>query len=98
MRKTIRSVVRQCLVCRRLSAKPTPQMSGQLPLERIMPGIVLKYVGVDYAGPLLLTYGMVRRPVTVKAYICIFVPMTVKEVHLEAISDLTSEAFIMALR
>ena len=98
MRKTVRSVIRQCLVCRRLSAKPSPQMLGQLPLERITPGIVFEHAGVDYAGPLQVKYGMVRRPVTVKAYICIFVSLTVKAVHLEAVSDLTSEAFIATLR
>jgi len=36
--------------------------------------------------------------VTVKAYICVFVSLAVKAVHLEAVSDLTSEAFIAALR
>ena len=73
-------------------------MSGQLPLERIIPGIVFEHVGVDYADRLQVKYGMICRPVTVKAYICTFVSLTVKAVHLEAISDLTSEAFIAALR
>ena len=27
-------------------------MLGQLPLERITPGLIFKKVGVDYAGPL----------------------------------------------
>lgn len=61
-------------------------MLGQLPLERVTPGSVFEKVGVDYAGPLQIKYGMVRKPVTVKAYICVFV------------SDLTSEAFIVTLR
>ena len=43
-------------------------------------------------------YGMVRKPVVVKAYICVFISLNVKAVHLEAVSDLTSEAFIAALR
>ena len=41
---------------------------------------------------------MTRKPVIMKSYICIFVSLTVKAVHLEAVSDLTSEAFIAALR
>ena len=72
MKKTISSVVRQCLVCRRLSTKPSPQMLGQLPLERVTPGPVFENVGVDYAGPLQVKYGTVRKFVTVKAvYLCL---------------------------
>jgi transposase InsO family protein len=98
MRKTVRSVTRQCVTCRRQSVKPTPQKMGQLPTERVTPGAVFEKVGVDYAGPLQVKYGMVRKPVVVKAYICIFVSLSVKAVHLEVVSDLTSAAFIAALR
>ena len=73
-------------------------MMGQLPLERVTPGPVFEKVGVDYAGPFLVKYGMVRKPTLVKAYMCVFVSLTVKAVHLEAVSDLTSKAFIAALR
>lgn len=52
---------------------------------------------MDYAGPLQVEYGMVRKPEMVKAYICVFVSLAVKAVHLEAASVLTSEAFIAAL-
>ena len=98
MKKSVRSVIRHCTVCQRCSTKPTPQMLGQLPAERVTPGAVFEKVGVDYAGPLLVKYGTVRKPVILKAYICVFVSLSVKAVHLEAVSDLTSEAFIAALR
>ena len=98
MKKTVRTVIRQCIVCRRCSTKPSPQMLGQLPLERVTPGAVFEKVGVDYAGPLLVKYGTVRKPVIMKAYVCVFVSLSVKAAHLEAVSDLTSEAFIAALR
>lgn len=42
-------------------------------------------------------YDMVRKPSVVKSYICVFVSLTVKAVHLEAVTDLTSDAFITAL-
>ena len=98
MRKTVRSIIRQCITCRRQACKPQSQLLGQLPLERVTPGSVFQRVGVDYAGPVKIKYGMVRKPTIVKAYICVFVSLSVKAVHLEAVSDLTSEAFIATLR
>ncbi len=37
-RKVVRSVARKCIICRRYTARPKPQM---LPIERITPGSVL---------------------------------------------------------
>ena len=97
-RKIVRSITRACTVCRRNTAKPKPQMLGLLPIERTIPDSVFERVGVDYAGPFYIKYGFVRKPTIVKAYACIFVSLSVKAVHLELVSDLTSEAFIACLR
>lgn len=98
LHKTVRSITRQCVTCRRQVVRPQPQMMGQLPLERVTPGCIFEKVGVDYAGPFYIKYGFVRKPTVVKAYVCIFVSLAVKAVHLEAVSDLTSESFIATLR
>ena len=71
---------------------------GQLPLARVTPDIVFERVGVDYAGPMYLKLGHVRKPTIVKSYVCVFVSLIVKSVHLELVSDLTSTAFIACLR
>ena len=55
-------------------------------------------VGVDYAGPFHIKYGSVRKPTIIKAYVCVFVSLSVKAVHLETVSDLTTDAFIATLR
>ena len=78
--------------------KPQFQMLGQLPTERLTPGLVFEHVGIDYAGPVYIKYGFIRKPTIVKAYVCVFVSLSVKAVHLELVSDLTTEAFIAALR
>ena len=91
-RIAVRSITRACNTCRRLTVRP----QTQLPLA---PGMVFENVGIDYAGPVHLKLGRVRNPVIVKAYICVFVAVSVKAaVHLEVVSDLTSEAFIACLR
>ena len=87
LRKSVRSITRQCVTCKRHSLKPHNQLLGQLPLERVTPASVFEKVGVDYAGPFQIKYGHVRKPTIVKAYIC----------HLELVSDLTTEAFVAAL-
>ena len=73
-------------------------MLGQLPIERTTPDSVFEKVGIDYAGPFYIKYGSVRKPTIVKGYVCIYVSLSVKAVHLELVSDLTSEAFIACLR
>ena len=97
-RKIIRSITRQCVICRRHSIKPQNQLLGQLPTERVSPTPPFEKSGVDYAGPFQIKYGHVRKPTIVKAYICVFICLSVKAVHLELVSDLTTEAFIAALR
>ena len=97
-RKHVRSITRACVPCRRTSVKPKPQLLGQLPVDRLTPGIVFERTGVDYAGPLLIKTGSIRKPTYVKAYVCVFVSLSVKAIHLELVSDLTSEAFIAAFR
>ena len=97
-RKTVRSVTRECLICRPHTLKPKPQILGQLPFEPITPGPVFNTAGVDYAGPFLIKYGHTRKPTIVKSCVCVFVSLTVKAVHVELVSGLTSGAFIACLK
>ena len=73
-------------------------MLGQLPPEPLMPGPVFENISVDYAGPVYINDGLVCKPTIVKAYISVFVALSVKAVHLELFSDLTTEVFIATLR
>ena len=97
LRKTVWSLTRQCTTCRRQVSTPVPQMMGQLPMEHVTHGCVFERVGVDYAGSFLIKSGKVRKPTILKAYACIFVSLAVKAVHVELVSDLTTEAFLATL-
>ena len=97
-RRAMRSITRKCVTCRRVYARTQQQLLGQLPADRLIPGPVFQHTGVDYAGPLLIKLGATCRPVLVKAYVSVFVSFSVKAIHLEVVSDLTTDAFIAALR
>ena len=94
--KSVKSVIRACVLCRRHEAKAERQQVGALPKERVTP--VFSKVGVDYAGPLQIKIGPTRKPIYRKAYVCVFVCMAVKAVHLELVTELTTEAFLATLR
>ena len=49
-------------------------------------------------GPVYIKYGKVRKPTIVKAYLCMFISLSVKAVYLEMVSELTIDAFIISLR
>ena len=97
-RRVIRSITCQCIVCRRTSARPLRHTIGQVPADCLVVGAVFQYVAVDYAGPLLVKYGSVCKPILVNSYVSVFVSLSVKAVHLELVSDLTTEASLAALR
>ena len=40
----------------------------------------------------------VRKPTIIKSYVCVFVSMSVKAVHLEPVTDLSTEGFISTLK
>ncbi len=97
-RRAVQSITCSCVTCRCKSLCPEPPMIGQLPLERVTPDTVFDQVRVDCAVAILIKRGYTRKPVVLKAYIYVFVSLTVKAMHLELVSDLTAEAFIAYLR
>ena len=61
-------------------------------MERVTPDSVFEKTGLDYAGPLNIKYGHIHKLIMVKSYVCVFVSLNVKAVHLELVSDLTTAA------
>lgn len=97
-RKAIRRVTSKCLVCFRSNPKPLQPLMGNLPSYRVNQLKPFQCVGVDFGGPFLVTMSKGRGIKSTKAYICLFVCFSTKALHLELVSDLTSEAFLAALK
>lgn len=57
---------------------------------------VLSHTGVDYASPLMIRTAPGQGHKAHKAYIVLFICMTVKAIHIELVSDYTSAIFITA--
>ncbi|XP_029163718.1 uncharacterized protein LOC114936567 [Nylanderia fulva] len=95
-REAVRRVLRSCIVCFR--AKPTVahQLMGNLPAVRVTQQIrAFLHTGLDYAGPFTIK---ISRNKTSKAYLAIFICLVTKAVHFELVSDLTTTAFLNALK
>ncbi|CAK1580789.1 unnamed protein product [Parnassius mnemosyne] len=71
---------------------------SQLPEVRLKPSRPFKSSGVDYAGPINIRFSPRRGSKSYKGYICLFVCMVTRAIHLEAVSDLTAKGFIAAFR
>lgn len=72
---------------------------GELPPERVQPSFPFQNVGIDYGDPFLIKDRHVTRGTKLlKVYLCIYVCMTTKACHLEAVTELTMEAFLNTFR
>ena len=72
-------------------------MMGQLPATRVTQHYPFEVTGMDYAGPMIIKKGHIRRPTYIKAYLALFVCFATKAVHIEVVEDLTTEDFLAAL-
>ncbi|XP_046976598.1 uncharacterized protein LOC124542732 [Vanessa cardui] len=97
-RNLARRTVRSCVVCRRHQARTLVPIMGNLPSQRVMPAFPFHTVAVDFAGPFWIKNRKGRGATASKCYMCLFVCFRYKCVHLEAVSELSKDAFLLALR
>jgi hypothetical protein len=97
-RNLLRKTVHQCMIHFRLKANTSQQLRVQLPDIRVRPSRPFTSTGIDYSEPFYIKQGGKRTRVKVKCYAALFVCLAIKAVHLELVSDLSTEALIAALR
>lgn len=84
-------------ICR-FKAQAASQLMGSLPFDRVNEAKVFDVIGIDYCGPFSIKQSSLRRSIVTKGYVCVFVCFATKAIHLELVSDMTTPAFIAALK
>ena len=94
----VRKIIHQCVKCARYGGRSGHQLMAPLPKDRVTITYPFSVSGVDYAGPIILRMKRGRGYKSYKRYMCLFVYLSTKAVHLEVVTDLTSIAFLAALK
>ncbi|CAH1725392.1 unnamed protein product [Aphis gossypii] len=96
-RAAVRRAVHSCVPCSKYRATTPIPFMADLPVFRVTAIRPFYNVGMDYGGPFVVKESRRRGARTHKAYLALFICMAVKAVHLEIVTDLSTESFIAAL-
>ena len=78
-----------------LSGKPTTQIMGDLPPERIQADVALfTFVGLDAFSPIDVAY----RRSSLQKYVCLFTCLPTRAIHLKVLNGLDADSFANASR
>lgn len=99
-RRLVNSLIRTCVMCKKLRGSLGWTKMADLPLERIEPGPPFSFVGVDTFGPWPVVIKKTTRGVrtTSKYWAILFTCLVSRAVHIELVGDMSSGTFINALR
>lgn len=92
--RAVASYIKGCVTCRKLRRSTEVQKMADLPSERVIPSPPFKYTGMDCFGPLFVKQG---RSVC-KRYGLILTCLCSRSVHIEMLTDMSTDSFINALR
>lgn len=98
-KRRVASVLFGCFKCRRLRGKPQNQIMADLPSDRITQAQPFTYVGVDVFGSWsVVTHRTRGGQASNKRWAVLFTCLTIRAVHIELVEEMSSSAFINALR
>lgn len=71
---------------------------ASLPSPRVTLTRAFQHVGVDFSGAISIRSSMARNCRYSKGYICLFVCLATRAIHLELVSDLSAQSYICAIK
>ncbi|XP_072401108.1 uncharacterized protein [Diabrotica undecimpunctata] len=86
-RRIVRTILKECGVCKRQEGKLLEVQTPLLPADRVRDTTAFEISGVDLSGPLYLKSGE-------KAWICLFTCAVYRAVHMELVTSLSTNVFI----
>ena len=94
-RQRIKSILLHCTTCRRHMGKPyTIPDPAPLPEIRTRESEPFEVTGIDFTGAMYVRHMNSEA----KVYVCLFTCATSRAIHLEVVTDLTVETFLLAFR
>nr|CAI5841455.1 unnamed protein product [Callosobruchus analis] len=97
-KNAVKQQLHKCVICFKANPRSYTPLMGDLPESRVTPARPFLKTGCDFAGPVMMKDGRLRKRSLVKAYICIFVCFVTRAVHIELAGDLTTECFLNCLK
>uniref|UniRef100_A0A8D8TJ91 Integrase catalytic domain-containing protein n=1 Tax=Cacopsylla melanoneura TaxID=428564 RepID=A0A8D8TJ91_9HEMI len=98
-RNFVRHIVQSCNICFKLSPKSQNPFMSDLPKDRVLASCkAFLNIALDFMGPFQVSLSRRRGQKCEKAYICIFVCLATKAIHLEVASDLSTPTFLDAFK
>lgn len=98
LRNTTKHILRQCITCFRVKPRTEDYIMGNLPSVRITQSRPFINTGVDFCGPFQVRERHGRNKKIYKVHVAIFICLSTKAIHTEIVNDLTSVAFLNALK
>lgn len=93
-KQIVKKVVSRCTLCKRFKVKAGQQTTAPLPKDRITESPPFEVTGLYFAGPLYVkAQGSIK-----KSYIALFTCAVTRAIHLELVSDQSTENFLLALK
>ena len=96
LKTLIPAVINNCKPCIIEKKRTCTQIMAALPPERTVINRPFTTTGVDFAGPFDIKSFTGRACKITKGYVCVFVCFSTKAIHLEAVSDLSTDNFLSA--
>lgn len=88
-----KKLINECLICRKLQAKPANPLMAELPGDRVLgESPPFQNIGIDCFGPFVVVRGRAK----VKRYGLVFTCLASRAIHLEVLHHLTTDSFIQA--
>ena len=93
----IRKIIRSCVVCTRSRNKGHQPFMSNLPWFRVKkPDRPFQFCGTDFAGPFYIKSSNLKKAPIQKAYFVVFVCLSVRAIHIELCSSLSTDCFLAA--